>query len=968
MAVAPVVARQHVGNHPVEHHTLEKATSTQHHNVPAETITPFRESQKEGLHESISRDMDTAVAVQKQDIAMSAASKPKSASGPPFDVQAHVDGLVTRAIRALAEFQALDQEQVDRIVAKASVAALNQHGVLAKLAVEETGRGLFEDKAVKNMFACENVTSAMKRMKTVGVIHRDILNGIVEIAEPVGVVAAVTPVTNPTSTAIFKALVCLKTRNPIVFGFHPHAQKCSAEAVRIVRDAAVAAGAPANCAQWIEVPSIKATGALMNHPDISVILATGGDAMVKAAYSCGKPAIGVGPGNVPAFVEKTADVARAAYDLVLSKSFDYGMVCASEQAAIIEAPVYDQAMAEMQRLHAHVATSDEKRKLEELAFGVVANSENCGSAKLNPAIVGKSASWLAKQAGFSVPQDTSILLVEADHVEYDEPLTREKLCPILAVIRARDADDGIRLSEQMVEQDGLGHSACIHSTDEEVIEKFGRRIKAVRIITNSPTSLGGIGDIYNAFVPSLTLGCGTYGKNSVSNNVQAVNLINVKRIGHRNNNIQWFKVPAKIYFEPNAIRYLADMRRVNRVFIVTDATMSKLGVVDRIRDVLNRRLNMVTMQVVDTIDSEPSISMVEVGAEQMRNFQPDTIVALGGGSAMDAAKVMWLLYEHPEVSFSDVREKCFDVRKRAFTFPDLGEKAQLVCISTTSGTGSEVTPFACITDPKTGYKYQLTDYALMPTVAIVDPTLVNAMPSRLAADSGMDALARATEAYVSVYANDFTDGLALQAVKLIFENLPASVLKGDAKAREKMHNAGTIAGMASGSAFLGIVHAITHTIGASYRISQGRSNATLLPLGIRYNGRIPTKLTSWPKYEKYVAPQRYQDIAKMLGLPAATPEEGVESYARAVEDLRATLNMEYSFRAQGIEEHDFVANLDEMAFRASDDQSAPANPRLPMVEDLKIIMEAAYYGISFDDIVARRASAQLAKSEVSKKG
>lgn len=878
-----------------------------------------------------------------------------------------IDALVVRAQEALAEYASFTQEQIDHIVRKASVAALHRHGDLAVMAVEETGRGLFEDKAVKNMFACEHVTHSIIKQRTVGVISHDEITGITEIADPVGVVAGITPVTNPTSTAIFKSLIALKTRNPIVFAFHPGAQKCSVAAATIVRDAAVAAGAPKNCIQWIAEPSLEASGELMNHPGVALILATGGNAMVRAAYSCGKPALGVGAGNVPAFIERTAKVGRAVNDVVLSKAFDNGMVCASEQAVILDEPIATEAMAEFTRLHAYVVNADEKRMLEEFIFGVKAGAKNCGEAKLNAKVVGQSPVWIAREAGFTVPEDTSIILAEVSGVGPHEPLTREKLAPVLAVLRAKDVEDGISLSEQMVNFDGLGHSGAIHSNDQAVIAEFAKRVRAVRIIENAPSALGGIGDIYNAFMPSLTLGCGSYGRNSVSNNVSAVNLLNIKRLGRRNNNLQWFKVPAKTYFEPNAIRYLIDMKNVERVTIVTDATMTNLGFVDKVIDVLNRRRNRVHLQIIDRVLPEPKVSSVQAGAAEMRAFNPDTIIALGGGSPMDAAKVMWLLYENPEVQFSDMREKFFDVRKRAFKFPELGKKAKLVCIPTTSGTGSEMTPFAVITDDETGMKYPLADYALTPSVAIIDPVLTSALPAKVVADAGFDALTHATEAYVSVYANDYTDGLALHAIKLIFENIersskaqPGSTDTADIQAREKMHNAASIAGMAFGNAFLGIVHAMAHVTGSKFHLIHGRTNAVYLPHVIRYNGRIPTKLTSWPKYERYIAPERFQQIAQHLGLKASTPEEGVESYARAVEKLRDAVGIERSFQAQGVSEAEFIGRLDELAMAAYEDQCAPANPRMPMLADMRTLMEAAYYGTSFDEVRAHRGEVAAA--------
>ncbi|MFI2661655.1 bifunctional acetaldehyde-CoA/alcohol dehydrogenase [Micromonospora carbonacea] len=889
--------------------------------------------------------------------------KAEPRTAPSTELDAMVDALVSDGLKALAEYDRFTQEEIDRIVRKASVAALDRHAELARLAVTETGRGVFEDKAVKNIFACEHVTHSMARVRTVGIINRDEIDGIVEIADPVGVVAGITPVTNPTSTTIFKALLALKTRNPIVFAFHPSAQRCSVEAARTVRDAAVAAGAPEHCVQWIEQPSVEATTALMHHPGIATILATGGNAMVRAAYSAGKPALGVGAGNVPAYVEASAKLKRAVNDIVLSKAFDNGMICASEQAVILDEAVADAALDEFRALHAYVASARDKAKLEALLFP---------AGRLNPDVVGRSAEWIAERAGFAVPPRTSIILAEVDRVGPDEPLTREKLCPVLAVLRAATREQGLRYAEEMVEFHGLGHSAVIHTEDEALVEEFGQRVKAVRIIWNSPASQGGIGDMYNAFLPSLTLGCGSYGRNSVSNNVSAVNLVNIKRIGRRTNNMQWFKVPSKIYFEPNALRYLAEMPDVHRVTVVTDATMTRLGFVDRVNRILQRRPGHVALQIIDDVEPEPSVETVDRGAALMRSFQPDTIIALGGGSAMDAAKVMWLRYEHPEVVFDDLREKFFDIRKRAFAFPTLGEKARLVCVPTTSGTGAEVTPFAVITDRRTGKKYPLADYALTPTVAIVDPVLTASMPRAIAADSGFDALTHAIEAYVSVYANDFTDGPALHAIRLIFANLERSVTGGDAgpagtggdagprahavdarahavagdaaEARERMHNAGTIAGMAFGSAFLGIVHAMSHTLGATFHIAHGRTNAVLLPHVIRYNGTVPSKLSGWPKYESYRAPERFAEIARTLGLPAATPAEGVESLAAAVERLRDAVGIEPSFAAIGVDEAAFEAALPQQALNAYEDQCAPANPRMPMLDDMQQLMRAAYHG------------------------
>ncbi|HEK9348850.1 TPA: bifunctional acetaldehyde-CoA/alcohol dehydrogenase [Streptococcus equi subsp. equi] len=855
-----------------------------------------------------------------------------------------MDALVQKGLVALDKMRQLTQEQVDYIVAKASVAALDAHGELAKHAYEETGRGVFEDKATKNLFACEHVVNNMRHQKTVGIIEEDDVTGLTLIAEPVGVICGITPTTNPTSTAIFKSLISLKTRNPIIFAFHPSAQESSAHAARIVRDAAIAAGAPEDCVQWIETPSLEATNALMNHDGIATILATGGNAMVKAAYSCGKPALGVGAGNVPAYVEKSANIRQAAHDIVMSKSFDNGMVCASEQAVIIDKEIYDEFVSEFKSYHTYFVNKKEKALLEEFCFGAKANSKNCAGAKLNPNIVGKPAAWIAEQAGFTVPEGTNILAAECKEVSENEPLTREKLSPVIAVLKAESRTDGVEKARQMVEFNGLGHSAAIHTADADLAKEFGTKIRAIRVIWNSPSTFGGIGDVYNAFLPSLTLGCGSYGRNSVGDNVSAVNLLNIKKVGRRRNNMQWFKVPSKTYFERDSIQYLQKCRDVERVMIVTDHAMVELGFLDRIIEQLDLRRNKVVYQIFADVEPDPDITTVMKGTELMRTFKPDTIIALGGGSPMDAAKVMWLFYEQPEVDFHDLVQKFMDIRKRAFKFPELGKKTKFVAIPTTSGTGSEVTPFAVISDKANNRKYPIADYSLTPTVAIVDPALVLTVPGFIAADTGMDVLTHATEAYVSQMANDFTDGLALQAIKIVFENLEKSVKEADFESREKMHNASTMAGMAFANAFLGISHSMAHKIGAQFHTVHGRTNAILLPYVIRYNGTRPAKTATWPKYNYYRADEKYQDIAKLLGLPASTPEEGVESYAKAVYDLGCRLGIKMNFRDQGIDEEEWKAHTRELAYLAYEDQCSPANPRLPMVEHMEEIMNDAYYG------------------------
>ncbi|HFI0639262.1 TPA: bifunctional acetaldehyde-CoA/alcohol dehydrogenase [Streptococcus suis] len=860
------------------------------------------------------------------------------------EARTHVDELVQKGLVALEEFRLLDQEQVDYIVAKASVAALDQHGVLAMHAHEETGRGVFEDKATKNLFACEHVVNNMRGVKTVGVIEDDEVTGLTFIAEPVGVICGVTPTTNPTSTAIFKSLIALKTRNPIVFAFHPSAQESSAHAARVVYEAAVAAGAPENCIQWITKPSMEATSELMKHDGIATILATGGNAMVRAAYSCGKPALGVGAGNVPAYVEKSANIRQAAHDIVMSKSFDNGMVCASEQAVIVDKDIYDEFVEEFKSYHTYFVNKKEKALLEEFCFGVKANSKNCAEGKLNADIVGKPAAWIAEQAGFKVPEGTNILAAEVAEIGEKEPLTREKLSPVIAVLKVEGREEGLEAARQMVEFHGLGHSAAIHTADEDLAKEFGTRVKAIRVIWNSPSTFGGIGDVYNAFLPSLTLGCGSYGRNSVSDNVSALNLLNIKKVGRRRNNMQWFKVPSKIYFERDSIQYLQVMANVEKVMIVADEVVVKLGFVQRVIEQLQLRSNKVMYTVFSDIEPDPDITTVERGAEAMKAFKPDTIIAIGGGSVMDAAKIMWLFYEQPQVDFRDLVQKFMDIRKRAFKFPELGEKAKYVGIPTTSGTGSEVTPFAVISDKKNNRKYPLADYSLTPTIAIVDPAFVMSVPDFVAADTGMDVLTHATEAYVSTVANDYTDGLALQAIKLVFENLEKSVKEADWESREKMHNASTMAGMAFANAFLGISHSMAHKLGGRFHTVHGRTNAILLPYVIRYNGTRPAKTATWPKYNYYRADEKYQDIAKMLGLPASTPEEGVASYAKAVYELGERIGIKMNLKDQGVDEKELKEYSRELALLAYEDQCTPANPRLAMVDHMQEIIEDAYYG------------------------
>ena len=852
------------------------------------------------------------------------------------DVSSMIDELATKANVALKAMEDFTQEQVDHIVHQMAMAALDQHMPLAKMAVEETGRGIYEDKAIKNMYASEYIWNNIKHDKTVGVINKDEQTGLMEIAEPVGVVCGVTPTTNPTSTTIFKSLIALKTRNPIVFAFHPSAQKCSAEAARIVRDAAIAAGAPENCIQWIEQPSIDATSALMNHPGIAIVLATGGAGMVKSAYSTGKPALGVGPGNVPAYIEKTAKVKRAVNDLIVSKSFDNGMICASEQAVIVDKEIYASVKAEFEAHNVYFVKPNELQKLEDAVM-------NEGKYAVNPAIVGNSAEKIAELAGISVPKGTKILVAELEGAGPEYPLSREKLSPVLAMMKSNNAEHAFELCEAMLNLGGLGHTAVIHTEDEELQVAFGLRMKACRILVNTPSAEGGIGNIYNEMIPSLTLGCGSYGKNSVSKNVSAINLINIKTVAKRRNNMQWFKLPPKIFFEKNSLQYLQKMENVERVMLVCDPGMVQFGYADIVRKELQKRKNDVKIEVFSDVEPNPSTNTVYAGTKMMVDFQPDTVIALGGGSAMDAAKGMWMFYEHPDTEFFGAKQKFLDIRKRTYKIAK-PEKTQFVCIPTTSGTGSEVTPFAVITDSETHVKYPLADYALTPDVAIVDPQFVMSVPASVTADTGMDVLTHAIESYVSVMASDYTRGLSLQAIKLVFDHLENSVKRPDMESREKMHNASTMAGMAFANAFLGICHSIAHKIGGEYGIPHGRTNAILLPHIIRYNAKDPSKHAMFPKYDYFRADTDYADIAKFLGLKGNTTAELVEALATAVADLGKSVGIDMNLKAQGVSQETLDTTVDRMAELAYEDQCTTANPKEPLISELKQIILDAYVG------------------------
>ena len=844
------------------------------------------------------------------------------------DVQTVIDELATKGVEALDAMANFTQEQVDHIVHQAAIAALDKHMYLAKLAVDETGRGIYEDKAIKNMYASEYIWNSIKYDKTVGVIAEDKEQGLVSIAEPVGVICGVTPTTNPTSTTIFKALIALKTRNSIIFAFHPSAQKSSAEAARIVRDAAIEAGAPKDCIQWIEEPSIEATGLLMNHPKIATVLATGGPGMVKAAYSTGKPALGVGAGNVPSYIAADAKVKRAVNDIIVSKTFDNGMICASEQAAIVDAAIYDEVKAEFE---AHQCVIISKKadiaKLEKVVL-------NEARTAVNGAIVG--------QAGLKVPAGTKMLLAEIPDATMEHPLALEKLSPVLALIKSDGVEDGFKKAEGMLNLGGLGHTAVIHTENEELQLQYGIRMKACRVLVNSPSAEGGIGNIYNNMIPSLTLGCGSHGHNSVSHNVSSFDLLNVKTLSKRRNNMQWFRVPPKIFFEKDSITYLRHIE-AERVMLVCDPGMVQFGYADLVKRQLELNRHRPAVDVFSDVEPNPSTNTVYKGLERFVDFQPDVIIALGGGSAMDAAKAMWMFFEHPDVSFFGAKQKFLDIRKRTYKIP-YAQKTTFICIPTTSGTGSEVTSFAVITDSETHIKYPLADYALTPDIAIVDPALVMSVPASVTADTGMDVLTHAIESYVSVMASDYTRGLSLQAIKLVFENLEHSYRFGDEESREKMHNASTMAGMAFANAFLGINHSLAHKVGPMFDIPHGRTNAILMPHVIRYNGRDPQKHAMFPKYDYFRADKDYADIARFMGwgTDKQSDAELVEVLAQKVYELGVAVGIDMNWKGQGVTKKLLQDTAYTLAEHAYEDQCTTANPKEPLISELKEIIEIAF--------------------------
>lgn len=846
-----------------------------------------------------------------------------------------VDNLVKKSHVALDQMANFTQEQVDKICEAVATAGEQNAYPLAKMAVEETKRGVVEDKTTKNMYASENIWNSLRHEKTVGVIEEDKELGLTKIAEPKGVIAGVTPVTNSTSTVIFKAMLALKTRNTIIFGFHPQAQKCCVETGKIIQAAAVAAGAPKDAIQWIEEPSLDATTDLMNNPGVQTILATGGPGMVKAAYSSGKPAIGVGPGNGPSYIEKTANIDRAVYDIVLSKNFDNGMVCASENSVVVDDEIYDKVKEEFKKWGCYFLNKEEIKKFEEHFIdprrGTVAGP-----------VAGKSAYEIAKLCGVSVPKTTKVIVAEYNGVGRKFPLSAEKLSPVFTLYRAKNHDDAFRICSELLDYGGRGHTAGLHSSDKKVIDEFAMKMDACRILVNSPAALGGIGDLYNNMLPSLTLGTGSYGANTFSHNIGARDLLNIKTVAMRRDNMQWVKVPSKTYFEHNAANYLRHMPNVNRFFIVTDEGVADQGFADEITDIISKRRGQKEYEVFKAVTLDPNTDVIKDGVHRMNIFKPDVVIAIGGGSVMDAAKAMRLFYENPEMSFEEAYQKFLDIRKRVVRFPKING-VQLVCIPTTSGTGSEVSPIAIISDAKTGIKHTLCDYALTPDVSIVDDQFVQTLPKRLIAWSGFEALGHAIESYVSTMATDFTRGWSLEAIKTIFANLEASY-DGNLDARKQMHDAATIAGMAYSNAFLGLEHSIAHTVGSTFDIPSGVSDAIALPQVIRFNSKRPVKLAMWPHYSVYRAKSDYADIARAIGLTGSSDDELIEKLVQKIIDLAHSVGIKMAYKDYGVDKAEFDKKVDEMAVEAYGDQNTVTNPSAPLISQIVELMKDCYEG------------------------
>ncbi len=843
---------------------------------------------------------------------------------------------------AQKKFASYTQEQVDYIFKSAALAANNERIRLAKMAVEETGMGVAEDKVIKNHYAAEYIYNAYKDTKTCGVIEENTAFGTKKVAEPIGVVGAVIPTTNPTSTAIFKALICLKTRNGIIISPHPRAKHSTIEAAKVVYEAAVKAGAPEGIIAWIDVPSLELTNTLMRGSDI--ILATGGPGMVKAAYSSGKPALGVGAGNTPAIIDDTADILLAVNSIIHSKTFDNGMICASEQSVIVLESIYDTVKKEFADRGCYFLNPDETEKVRKT---IIINGA------LNAKIVGQKAHTIAALAGVDVPEATKILIGEVESVELEEEFAHEKLSPVLAMYKATDIQDAFSKAERLVADGGYGHTSSIYLnavTEKAKLAEFQERMKTCRILVNTPSSHGGIGDLYNFnLTPSLTLGCGSWGGNSVSENVGVKHLLNIKTVAERRENMLWFRAPEKVYFKkgclPVALDELKTVMGKKKAFIVTDSFLYNNGYTKPITDKLDEM--GITHTTFFNVAPDPTLACAKEGAEQMRAFQPDTIIAIGGGSAMDAGKIMWVLYEHPDADFFDMAMRFIDIRKRIYTFPKMGEKAYFVAIPTSAGTGSEVTPFAVITDESTGVKYPLADYELLPNMAIIDADMHMTAPKGLTSASGIDAVTHALEAYASVMATDYTDGLALRSLKMIFEYLPRAYDNGpnDPVAREKMANAATMAGMAFANAFLGVCHSMAHKLGAFHHLPHGVANALMISYVLRYNAaEVPVKMGTFSQYDHPHTLARYAEIADYLGLGGNTDEEKLENLISAIEELKAKIGIKPTIKDYGIDEQDFLDRLDEMTEQAFDDQCTGANPRYPLMSEIKDMYLKAYYG------------------------
>ncbi|KOY60875.1 acetaldehyde dehydrogenase [Photorhabdus heterorhabditis] len=871
--------------------------------------------------------------------------------------------MVARVKKAQREFANFSQEQVDKIFRAAALAAADARIPLAKLAVTESGMGIVEDKVIKNHFASEYIYNAYKDDKTCGILSEDQTFGTITIAEPIGLICGIVPTTNPTSTAIFKALISLKTRNGIIFSPHPRAKKATNKAAELVLRAAIEAGAPEDIIGWIDEPSVELSNALMHHQDINLILATGGPGMVKAAYSSGKPAIGVGAGNTPVVIDESADIKRAVASILMSKTFDNGVICASEQSVIVVDSVYEQVR---ERFFTHGGYLLQGKELQAVQDIILKNGN------LNAAIVGQPATKIAKMAGIHVPEKTKILIGEVSQIDETEPFAHEKLSPLLAMYHASSFEDAVEKAEKLVEMGGIGHTSCLYTDQDNQaarVKYFGDKMKTARILVNTPASQGGIGDLYNfKLAPSLTLGCGSWGGNSISENVGPKHLINTKTVAKRAENMLWHKLPKSIYFRrgslPVALGEVAT-DGAKRAFIVTDRFLFNHGYADQVTDVL--KSHGIETEVFFEVEADPTLSIVRKGAEQMHSFKPDIIVALGGGSPMDAAKIMWVMYEHPETHFEELALRFMDIRKRIYKFPKMGIKAKMVAITTTSGTGSEVTPFAVVTDDTTGQKYPLADYALTPDMAIVDANLVMDLPKSLCAFGGLDAITHSLEAYVSVLANEYSDGQALQALKLLKEFLPASYHEGATNpiARERVHNAATIAGIAFANAFLGVCHSMAHKLGSEFHIPHGLANALLICNVIRYNANDnPTKQTAFSQYDRPQARRRYAEIADHLGLSATGDRTAtkIEKLLAWLEEMKSELGIPTSIRAAGIQEADFLVKIDKLSEDAFDDQCTGANPRYPLISELKQLLLDSYYGREFTETTVTQETTEPAQN------